>query len=66
MTNTMESAEFFEVIKTYHENINDDFEQPQIVIPTLRSYQRRAVNWMIDREINNDRELKTNFYVVIK
>jgi len=62
----MESAEFFEVIKTYHENINDDFEQPQIVIPTLRSYQRRAVNWMIDREINNDRELKTNFYVVIK
>ncbi|KAE9531943.1 hypothetical protein AGLY_010145 [Aphis glycines] len=54
MTNTMEAAEFFGVIKTYHEHINDDFEQPQIVIPTLRSYQRRAVKWMIDREINND------------
>ncbi|XP_025199699.1 E3 ubiquitin-protein ligase SHPRH [Melanaphis sacchari] len=52
--NNLQAAKFFEVIKTYHKHINDDFKQPQIVIPTLRSYQRRAVKWMIDREKNND------------
>ncbi|XP_022181789.1 E3 ubiquitin-protein ligase SHPRH-like isoform X2 [Myzus persicae] len=52
--NNLQAAKFFEAIKTYHKHINDDFEQPQIIIPTLRSYQRRAVKWMVDREINND------------
>ncbi|XP_008183763.1 E3 ubiquitin-protein ligase SHPRH isoform X2 [Acyrthosiphon pisum] len=52
--NNLQAVKFFEVIKTYHKHINDDFEQPQIVIPTLRAYQRRAVKWMVDREKNND------------
>lgn len=56
--NNLQAAKFFEVIKTYHKHITDDFEQPKIVIPTLRSYQRRAVKWMVDREKNNDCELK--------
>jgi len=65
--NNIQAVKFFEVIKTYHKHINDDFEQPQIVIPTLRAYQRRAVKWMVDREKNNDCELKINiiYYAVI-
>ncbi|XP_060856203.1 uncharacterized protein LOC132933936 [Metopolophium dirhodum] len=52
--NNLQAVTFFEVIKNYHKHINDDFEQPQIVIPTLRAYQRRAVKWMVDREKNNN------------
>lgn len=47
---------FFKGIKNYHKDIDDNFEQPSIVIPTLRSYQRKAVKWMINREKNNDCE----------
>lgn len=61
--NNLQPAKFFEVIKTYHKHINDDFEQPQIIIPKLRSYQRRAVKWMVDREKNNDCKLKTNIII---
>ncbi|CAI6373127.1 unnamed protein product [Macrosiphum euphorbiae] len=52
--NNLQAVKFFEVIKTYHNHINDDFEQPQFVKPTLRAYQRRAVKWMVDREKNHD------------
>lgn len=54
------AAEFFRNIKKYHKDVDDDFEQPPLIIPTLRSYQRRAVKWMVDRENNNDCELPKN------
>lgn len=62
MSNMMKlpASEFFKNIKHYHQNIDDDFEQPSMVIPTLRSYQCRAVKWMIDRENNNDSKLMNN------
>ncbi|XP_050542119.1 E3 ubiquitin-protein ligase SHPRH-like [Daktulosphaira vitifoliae] len=48
------AVEFFKNIKKYHDNQEDDFIQPSSLIPTLRSYQRKAVKWMIDREnVNN-------------
>lgn len=50
----LQASEFFQSIKNYHKDVDDNFEQPSNVIPTLRSYQRRAVKWMVDREKNND------------
>lgn len=53
----LQAPEFFKNIKDYHKHIDDSFEQPLIIKPTLRSYQRRAVKWMIDREKNNNCKL---------
>jgi len=50
----LKAPEFFKNIKNYHKDIDASFQQPSIVIPILRSYQRRAVKWMVDREKNND------------
>lgn len=49
--------EFFSAIKNYHKDIGDNFEPPPIILPKLRSYQRKAVKWMLDREKNNDSKL---------
>lgn len=56
----LQASEFFQSIKNYHKDVDDNFEQPSNVIPTLRSYQRRAVKWMVDREKNNDCKLIRN------
>lgn len=61
----LQASEFFQSIKYYHKDIDDIFEQPSNVIPTLRSYQRRAVKWMVDREKNNDCKLIKNKYFKI-
>lgn len=60
----LQAPEFFKNIKNYHKDIEDNFEQPSVVIPTLRSYQRRAVNWMVDREKNNDCMLINIIYIL--
>ncbi|XP_050424544.1 E3 ubiquitin-protein ligase SHPRH [Adelges cooleyi] len=48
------AIEFFKNLKVYHENQDDYFQQPSKMIPTLRSYQRKAIKWMIDKEKNNN------------
>lgn len=53
---TLSASKFFEQIK-YHQNIDDNFEQPSMIRSKLRAYQRRAVKWMIERENNNDCKL---------
>lgn len=58
----LQALAFFKAIKNYHKDIDDNFEQPSIVIPTLRSYQRKAVKWMINKEKNNDCELLIDIY----
>lgn len=65
MSNMMSlpASEFFKNIKNYHQNIDDNFEQPSMIIPKLRAYQCRAVKWMIDRENNNDCKLLKNKFV---
>lgn len=57
---SLQASEFFENIQNYHKDIDDIYETPSDVIPTLRSYQRRAVKWMVDREKNNDCKLIRN------
>jgi len=50
----LKAPEFFKNIQNYHKDIDDNFQQPSVVIPLLRSYQRRAVKWMVGREKNNE------------
>lgn len=61
---SISASKFFKTIKEYHANIDDDFEQSEIVIPKLRAYQRRAVKWMLNKEKNNDCELIKNKKVI--
>lgn len=56
-------SEFFDQIKHHHQNIDDNFEQPSMIISKLRAYQRQAVKWMIDRENNNDCKLINVKYI---
>jgi len=49
----IQASEFFKNIKLFHKDIDDNFEPPPSIIPTLRTYQRRAIKWMVDKEKNN-------------
>lgn len=55
-------CEFLKIVQSYNKHIDDNFEQPSVIIPKLRSCQLRAVKWMIDRETNNECELMSFIY----
>lgn len=52
-------SDFFKNIKKYREDIDDNFEVPSIILPSLRSYQRKAVKWMNACEKGDKSELIT-------
>lgn len=52
-------SDFFKNIKKYREDIDDNFEIPSIILPSLRSYQRKAVKWMNACEKDDKSELIT-------
>lgn len=58
-----QSCEFFKKIQSFHKHIDDTFEQPSVILPKLRSCQLRAIKWMVDRETNNECELK--YFILI-
>lgn len=54
-------SDFFKNIKKYREDVDDNFEVPSIMLPTLRSYQRKAVKWMNTCEKDDKCELITMY-----
>lgn len=59
----LSASEFFKNIKHFHQNIEDNFEQPSMIISKLRVYQLRAVKWIIDKEKYNDCKFINNKYI---
>ncbi|VVC30495.1 Hypothetical protein CINCED_3A019573 [Cinara cedri] len=47
-------CEFLKIIQSFHKHVDDNFEQPSIMLLKLRSCQLRAVKWMVDRETKNE------------